>query len=251
MKRMTLAICAMGICLAPAGAALAQDDDGADMGRIFIVDVKDGHGQEFREGVKAYYECYGENGGKKSWNVYTAESGKLGRYAFTFGGRKWAVFDEQEEASKACSDVFEEQFLVHIDKAKSEFTRYMAEQSRVKEGEHGVAWVINFKVGDGMRFVEAISRITEAAREAEWGNFAWYDVVAGGRHGADFFVVLLEENFAGFDEDNEPLWEMVEGVHGKETAEQLRTDLDETIEKDWSNIWRRLPDLGYSPEDSE
>jgi hypothetical protein len=248
MKRFILAICAMGIGLAPASAVLAQDDDGANMGRVFIVDVKDGHGDEFREGVKAYFDCYGENGGKRNWNVYSAETGKLGRYAFTFGGHKWAVFDEQEEASKACSEVFEERFLAHINKAQSEFTRHMAEQSNVKDGEYNVAWVINFEVGDGRRFVEAISKINEAAKEAEWGNYVWYDVVAGGRHSGDFFIVILEENFAGFDEDNEPLWKMVEGVHGKKTTEKLRTDLNETITADWSNIWRRLPDLSYSPE---
>lgn len=251
MKRMTLAICAMSICLAPAGAALAQDDEGADMGRVYLVDVKDGHGEQFREGIKAYYECYGENGGEKSWNVYTAETGKLGRYAFTFGGHNWAVFDEEEEASKACHDVFGERFLPHIDKAKSEFTRYMAEQSNVKDGEYNVAWVINFEVSDGMRFVEAVSKITEAAKEAEWGNYAWYSVEAGGRHSGDFFVVILGEKFADFDEEMDPLWKMVEGVHGKEAAEQLRADLDETTTDDWSDIWRRHPDLGYSPEASE
>lgn len=251
MKRLTMTICAMSFFLAPAGAALAQDDDGGDMGRIFIVEVKEGHGEEFREGIKAYFDCYGENGGKRNWNVYSAESGKMGRYAFTFGGHKWAAFDEREEASEACSDVFEEQFLAHIGKAKGEFTRYMADQSNVKDGEYNVAWVINFEVNDGRRFVEAISKINEAAKEAEWGNYAWYDVEAGGRHGADFFVVLLEENFAGFDADNDPLWKMVEGVHGKETAEKLRADLDETITDDWSDIWRRLPDLGHSPEASE
>ncbi len=127
----------------------------------------------------------------------------------------------------------------------------MAEQSNVKDGEYNVAWVINFEVSGGQRFVEAISKITEAAKEAEWGNYAWYNVEAGGRHGPDFFVVLLEENFAGFDEDNDPLWKMVEGVHGKETAEKLRADLDEVVTDNWSDIWRRLPDLGYSPEASE
>lgn len=251
MKRLTLTICLTALCLAPFGTALAQDDDGADMGRVFLVDVKDGHGEEFREGIKAYFDCYGENGGKRNWNVYTAESGKLGRYAFTFGGHKWAVFDEQEEASKACSEVFQEQFLAHIDKAKSEFTRYMAEQSNVQNEEHTVAWVINFEVDDGMRFVEAVSKITEAAKEAEWGNYAWYSVEAGGRHSGDFFVVILGEKFADFDEEMDPLWKMVEGVHGKETAEKLRADLDETITDDWADIWRRLPDLGYSPEASE
>lgn len=251
MKRLTLAICAMSLCLVPAGAALAQDDDGGDMGRVFLVDVKHGHGEEFRDGLKAYFDCYGENDGEKSWNVYSAETGKLGRYAITFGGHKWAVFDEPEEAQKACSEQFGEQVFPHIAKAKSEFTSYMAEQSKIKEGEYNVAWVFDFIVKDNRRFVNAIGKITEAAKEADWGNFAWYSVVSGGSHASDFFLVALEENFAGFDEDNKPLWEMVEGVHGKETAEKLRTDLMETVEKDWSTIWERHPDLGYSPDSSD
>lgn len=247
MKRLTLAICAMSLCLAPAGAALAQDDDG-DMSRVFLVKVKHQHGEKFREGLKAYFDCYGENGGEKSWNVYSAETGKLGRYAITTGDQKWAAFDEEEEASKACSETFGEQVIPHMVGAKSLFRGYMAEQSKLKDGEYNVFQVIDFKVDDSRRFVDAITKITEAAKEADWGNFAWYGVHSSGGEAGDFHVVIPHENFAGFGEDNKPLWEMVEDVHGKKTAETLRTDLMETVDEDWSNIWERHPDLSYSPD---
>lgn len=251
MQRITTAICMIGLCLAPAGAGIAQDDDDGNVGRVYIVTVKDGHGQAFQDGVKAYFACYGENGGKKAYDVWQSETGRLGRYAFTLGGHKWADFDEFEEASQACDDVFREQFLAHIDKATSEFTTYMDEQSNIKEGEYNVVWVINFEIKDTRKFLGGISKITEAAKESEWGNYAWYNIQAGGRHAGDFFLVLAEENFAGLDEENAPLWEMVAGVHGEEAAESIRKDLMGAIEDDWSNLWRRRPDLGYSPAESE
>lgn len=248
MKRLTLAICAMSLCLAPAGAALAQDDDGGHMSRVFLVKVKHQHGKKFREGIKTYLDCYGENDGEKNWTVYSAETGTLGRYAIVTGGHKWAAFDEEDEASEACSETFGEQVIPHMAGARSMFRRHLAEQSKVKDGEYNVFHVIDFKVRDSRRFVDAVTKVTEAAKEADWGNFAWYGVHSSGGHAGDFHVVIPHENFAGFDQDNKPLWEMVEGVHGKETAEKLRTDLMETVEKDWSDIWERHPDLSYSPD---
>ncbi|HUG99940.1 MAG TPA: hypothetical protein VMQ83_12330 [Gammaproteobacteria bacterium] len=251
MKRITTAVGIIGLCLAPLGAGMAQDDDGGNIGRVYIVTVKDGQGQAFQDGVKAYFACYGENGGKKSYDVWQSETGRLGRYAFTLGGHKWADFDQLEEASQACNDVFQERFLAHIDKATSEFTTYMEAQSTIKDGEYDVVWVFNFVIKDNRKFMNGISKITAAARESDWGNYAWYNIQAGGRHAGDYILVVAEENFAGFDEDNKPLWEMVAGVHGEEASESIRNDLMNAIEKDWSDIWRRRPDMGYSAGGSE
>ncbi len=76
MKRMTLTICLTALCLAPLGTAVAQDENDGNKGRVFLVDVKQGHGDEFRAGLKAYFECYGEHDGEKCWNVYAAQSGR-------------------------------------------------------------------------------------------------------------------------------------------------------------------------------
>lgn len=252
MQRIKTVICTIGLCLAPFGAVLAQADDGGDVGRIFIVDVKDGHGEAFREGIKAHNDCYGEHGGKHGWGTWTAETGKLGRYAFTTWGRKWASFDEREEADEACEEIFQEQFLPHIARAKSEFARAMPEQSNYREGEYNIAMVVNFKVNDARRFVGAITQIAAAAKATEWDmDFAFYNVAAGGRHAADFFVVILNEQFAGFDAEAPALWEMMASHHGEEGAEKIRADLRDTIEHDWTEIWRRLPDLSYDPGASE
>jgi hypothetical protein len=249
--RKTIALASVMLLGASVPLTLPAQDDGGNMSRVFLVKVKHQHGEEFRDGLKAYFGCYGENGGEKSYSVYSAETGKLGRYAITTGDHKWAAFDEQEEASKACSETFGEKVVPHMDGAKSLFRRYMAEQSRVKEGEYNVFQVIDFKVDDSRRFVDAVTKITEAAEEADWGNFAWYDVHSSGGDAGNFHVVIPKKNFAGFDVGNKPLWEMVEDVHGKETAGKLRTDLMETVEKDWSNIWEKQPELSYSPEASE
>lgn len=248
MKRFIM-VCALSMCLAPAGVALAQDDDG-DVGRIFIAKVKHGQGEALRAGIKAHNDCYGEHGGEHAWDTWVAETGKLGRYAFTTGGRKWAMFDEREEADEACDEVFAEQFLPHIDKATSEFTRFMAEHSHMGEGEYNLAWVINFKVKDARRFLGAMAQIAAAAKATEWeNNYAFYDVVAGGSSAADFFVVVLNENFGGLDAENPGLFEMVAAHHGEEAAERIRTDLRDSIQDDWSDMWRRVPDLSYRPAD--
>lgn len=252
MKRLTTAICTIGLCLAPASAVFAQEDDGGNIGRHYIVTAKDGHGKLFEEGVKAYFKCYGENGGKKAWNVYWAETGKLGRYAFTTGGHEWAAFDGPEEADEACDDVFAEQFLAHMDKSQSVFTEYLPDVSYEKEGgEVNVVEVINFEVKDSERFKGAIGKVAEAAKASEWhdGHF-WYSIWAGGEHAPDYFVALPESSFAGFAED-EGFWDMVEKHHGEEAMAQIDEDFKASIESSWSDIWRKRPDMSYSPEGSE
>lgn len=251
MKRITTAICALGICLAPAGALLADEHEEGDVGRIYIVNVKDGHGEQFREGVKEWMDCYGENGGSKAWNVWWAETGLMGRYAFTTGGHKWGVFDEEEAADEACSEIFYQKFLPHIDHTHAEFTEYMPDVSYEKEGDINVVHVIDFEIKNMRRFMGAIGKVAEAARAGEWhdGHY-WYSVSAGGRKASDVFVVLPEADFAGF-EDDEGFWDMVEEHHGEDAMEDIRADFVATIEKSWSNIWRKVPELSYSPGDSE
>lgn len=250
MKRLILAFCAAGLWLAPATALFAdQHEDGGNIGRVYIVTAKDGHGEQFQEGVKAYFKCYGENGGKKAWSVWWAETGKLGRYAFTTDGHEWSAFDGPEEASEKCNDVFQEQFLAHMDKSSSEFTEYLSEVSYEKEGgDINVVEVINFDIKDNERFMGAIGKVAEAARASEWhdGHY-WYSVWAGGRKAPDMFVVLPEASFAGFGED-EGFWDMVEEHHGEEAMEQIEEDFNATVQGTWSNIWRKRPDMSYSPE---
>lgn len=252
MKGFTTAIVVLGVCLAPAQAVLAQEDDGGNIGRVYIVTAKDGHGDQFTDGVKAYFKCYGENDGKKAWNVWWAETGQLGRYAFTTQGHEWAAFDGPDEASEACNKVFVEQFLAHIDESSSEFTEYLPDVSYDKEaGDVNVVEVINFEIKDRERFMSAIGKVSEAAKASEWhdGHY-WYSVWAGGEDAADYFVVLPESNFAGFG-DGEGFWEMVGEHHGEEAMTKIEEDFDATIESSWSDIWRKRPDLGYSPADSE
>ena len=247
MKGLARMFCTIGLCAVPTGAVVAQED-GESLGRVYYVTAKQGHGAQLEAGAKAYFECYGENGGEKTWRAWQAETGKLGRYAFTIDGQDWASFDERESAGRACSDVFNEQYLPHVAKATSSFTRLLPAHSRYEEKEYGVAWKIDFKVNDDRTFLGAVRQITAAANEADWGNYAWYDVVAGGHYAGDYFIVVLEENFAGFGEESDTLWQMVAKVHGEETAEEIRGNLRDVIQNDWANIWRRRPDLGYSPE---
>lgn len=247
MKRTITAICVLALCFAPLGATLAQDDDGGNLSRIYEIQVKDGHGDDLVAGAKAWVECYAENDGKRSWGVHSAETGKLGRYVFMTGGHDWAAFDQADEAGRACQEVLEEKLLPHVASSTGYFTARMDDLSRPRAGDYSVAQVIHFSVGNNHRFVAAISRITEAAREAEWGNFMWHHVIAGGHHASDFYVVIPQENFAGFGGDNAPLWEMVESVHGKAGAEEIRAELDATVEHQWSDIWKLREEMSFRP----
>lgn len=254
MKRLTTAICTIGLCLAPTSVLFADqhEEENGNMGRVYIVTAKDGHGDQFEKGVKAYFKCYGENGGTKAWNVWWAETGKLGRYAFTTEGHKWSAFDGMEEASEECNDVFQQQFLAHMDKSSSEFTKYLPDVSYEKEGgEANVVEVINFEIKDRERFMSAIGKVSEAAKASEWhdGHY-WYSVLAGGKHAADFFVALPESSFAGFGED-EGFWDMVEKHHGEEAMGKIDEDFKATVDSSWSDIWRKRPEMSYSPEGSE
>ncbi len=248
MKRAISTICLTVLGLTLTAPAVAQEDeDGGDVGRIFVVSIKTGQGEAFREGIKAYMDCYGENGGERDWGVWSAETGDLGRYAFTTFGHNWVTFDEQEAADEACVEVFTQQFLPHVEVAGSEFVRLMPEQSHFKEGDYNLVWAINFDVNDAQRFVRAVSQIAAAAKATEWrSNYAFYDVVAGGPDSGDFFVAVLNGSFAGMGDDDTPLWDMVESHHGKEATDQIRAGLRETVQHEWSEMWSRLPELSYT-----
>lgn len=52
--------------------------------------VKQGHGEQFKDGVKKWKECYTSNGGEDNWNFWTRVQGEGTVYGVTGFMDKWA-----------------------------------------------------------------------------------------------------------------------------------------------------------------
>lgn len=242
MKKLLVMVMA-GIALA-SFSAMAQDGD--NIARTFFVQTKMGHGDAFTEGVKKYWECYEANGGDWTWTAWSRTSGRLGLYVFRSDGHNWADFDADNTAGQACGDTFDANVTPHVETFEGGWSRDMPDVSRHEEGDMTVAYVGVFWVNDSRKFEQWIDDTHKATTEKEWGHYHW-GAITTSDDGADYYVAIMNADFADMAPPETSFWEIQEQVHGSRKVEQMRQTLSDIIDKSAWHIWSRVDDISYSP----
>lgn len=230
--------------------AIAQDEEGGNVTRVFYFDVNNGANDQFKAGIASYWACVAENGGEWSWDAWRPASGHLGTVMFRSGDHDWADFDMENPAGPACSEVFESLVAPHIGDAYSGF-RVTTPYSRTEEGsEITLVYGISFDFVDSRKAEDLIEAFHEAAVANEWGKYVWISHVTSTK-GWDMSVAVLNENYADMAPDGPGFWENQATYHGEEEAEAMRKEWIDNVKKVKSQLWQRDEDLSYSADTEE
>lgn len=244
IKKLCLAISA-GMLLASSTSVLAQEDN-AHMLRMVRLDVKVGHTSAFREAMRAYNDCYTENGGESSWSVWSNVTGAGDYYYLVSRMDNYAEMGEQDEASRECWPMAEEQIMPHISQFEARYARFMPDWS----GEYSDSTVVElhqFRVEDGREFRETVGEITNILKEADHPHMgAWYRNLHSSSNQPNYFVVSRYADFAAMDEERPSAYRGVADAAGEERADELWDAFGDSLHEDWeyrSELLARIPSL--------
>lgn len=247
-KRLAL-IAISAVALTVPLTAAAQEEPAEQLLSILALQVKAGHDSDFTAGIAAWKECYIENEGEGSWNIWRQQQGQGNVYVAAFMMDNWADLDTPDEAARNCQAVALEKItpFTHADSNTNSYARLMTDISR-NAPLQDVIWVSNFRAKDGRLMMEVARKVNGAIREVEGAPRGyWYNVMGGHELAADYFVVTPFENFAALDVERDGVWDIVTKVHGEDEAERLRSDFMKSMDAGWSYLYRRNAELSHNP----
>lgn len=247
-KRLAL-IAISAAALAVPLTASAQEEPAGHMLSLLEIHVKGGHDSDFRAGIAAWKECYIENEGTGTWNVWRRQQGQGNVYVVAFRMDSWADLDTPDEAAQGCQEIALDQITPYTltEKNTNSYASSMPKVSRTGPGGD-VIWVSSFRTADSRLMTDVVRKVSSAIKEAEGDNRGyWYSMAGGHEKAADYFVTSPFENFAALDMERDGVWEIVTKVHGEEEAERLRSDFMKSLDAGWSYLYRRNADLSHNP----
>ena len=215
--------------------ALSQSNESILLNMTEIT-VKQGHNEEFLQGMKAYRQCFTENGGTYESNLWRRVQGEGTVYVLTNTMAKWAEMDEgQSDASSKCWNNVLNHVRPHIKSVGRNIARSMPDLSRTTPMPETTTMVMvyNVKTSNGIAFTEVIGELTAALKKADGDSRGtWYSTVGGSPDGADYFVGVPHDNFASMDVDRDGPWTTYEKANGKAKTDALRAKFRASVSKD-------------------
>lgn len=215
--------------------------------------IKMGHNDAFKEGVKAWIECYGTNNGEDGFNVWSRIQGEGRVYVLSSRFQNWAEFDEPpSEAGMGCYHIVQSMIMPHVESAKTVLIKGWPEVSKqASTGDMGVIWVSSFraKLGHWKQAEDAITTISSEIKEIEGDNRGyWWKIMGGASDEPDFMAVFGYENFAAIDSDErDGVWKTIKDAKGEDRMMELHSSFYDNIEEAWSYMYRHVDDMSYEP----
>jgi hypothetical protein len=253
MEKLKIKISLFGaaICLISALAsqnAWAQDNEESAIMSLTEFTIKPGHNTQFREGVKAWKECYLEHEGDGRWYMSSRIQGTGSVYSLRSYTENWAEWDDPaDEAGQACQNLALNLINPNVESATTHLSRFIPSISKTSGGGGGVVKVMYVRVKNGTLWGETVREVTSALRDAEGdAREYWYSSIGGGPDAPHYSAVTTYENFAAMDEDRDGIWTVVENQLGEEKRAELQGNFRESVDQLWSYLWRELPDLSHS-----
>lgn len=228
------------------------DDHTEDKQRIvqtYTFKVDAGHGDAFRDGMKAYWACVKENGGENYWSAWVPVTGPLGEYYYRSQTMNWADMDADSPAGEACGDTFTDQVMPHVASMSSEIETLMPETYIASEGDVKVVRLISFDFDNTSKAYAMIKDMVAGSEASGRQGILWL----GHNTGADKWdatVAIMNSDFAGLEPDSVGFWDMQAEHHGEEKAMKMRKDWMANTLDSSSRIVRHAESIGYeAPEE--
>lgn len=223
---------------------ISQDQESRIL-HMFELKIKMNEGQKFNEGMKKWKDCYLENKGTDTWNVWNRVQGASGTVAVTFYSDKWAEMDEGPEAAdEACESIFRQHVFPYVESMNRSIATTMPEYSKSPTSGNKVVWVTFFRTNNSSDFNEVIKEVSSTYKEVKGEPLGyWYDFAGGGMEDPDYMVSLPYKNFGGLDADWEGPWDIYEQKHGKDKMTKMREKFRNALDGSWAYMYSLNEDL--------
>jgi hypothetical protein len=210
------------------------------------ITVKPGHNSQFLDGVKKWKECYLENNGTDSWNMWKRVQGVGNVYVLTGVLSNWAEMDKEDPASKACQLVVTESIYPHVESNNFAITNSMPEVSRSPLDGMKMVWVTFFQVKNSRQFMDVIKEVSGVHRSSKGQPLGmWYDYAGGGPNDADYMVSTPYLSYADMDKEQEGPWEVYAAAQGEKKAKELREKFVASISDSWAYLYALNSELSH------
>ncbi|MBA4153495.1 hypothetical protein [Flavobacterium sp.] len=217
---------------------VAQEIKESKILSISEITVKEGHNKQFLEGVKQWKECYLENKGTESWNLWKQFQGNGHVYVMTGVNKNFAELDMDDSAGKSCRDIVTDFIMPHVESVNYNIASTMPDVSRDFMEGTKIVWVNFYRVKNGVIFTDLIKERVSIIKEVEGSPRSfWYSYMGGGPNAPHYFVSTPFKSFADMDVKRDNVWKLIEKAKGKKKADQLRDAGRAVIENSWSYIY--------------
>lgn len=239
---------ALALSLAPAPDAEAQD-----LARFYQVSPK--NAGAFEAALKTHAQDRIEHDDPWSWMVLQVVVGEdAGDFVYRSGGHSWADFDEYDEGFGAEAGLhYEVNVEPLVADARTWIARTDTANGRVPPDsvfpDVNLIEVITYYIEPGMmqQFNEVVSAIHGAIEDADWPvYYAWAEPVSGLK-GPQKTLAIFAENWAGFEEPDTPMMEMLQDELGEDETQQLMQQFGASFRAVESAVLRWRKDLSVPP----
>jgi hypothetical protein len=246
-------VSAFAVMLFAACSMLAQEKPGT-VAALELQKPKNGMVPQYEAGRKqkaAWHKQQNDPQPLFVWEVLTGED--TGNYVVGRLGQHWADFDKPAIPDETDLAQFQKLVGTYVDSVTAFYYEYMPEVSNPSDTKMPTKFhdSIHFYVryGKDSEFRSAMDRIHAAAEKTKWPvNYYWYALASGGQTGV-YLLVLPRNSWADFENkpDVKPFRDMLKDAFGQAEADSIVGRIDQSVEKETSQIVQFRPDLSYLP----
>ena len=228
-----------------AGVTNAQDDSEPQILSITEFTIKPGHSAIFNEGVKSWKECYLNNDGEWTWNVWSRMNGKGSVRLLTSYSSSWAEMDEEDEAGRMCAPLALQLIMPAVETAESQYFYTMPGWSaNPGDEQNNFVEVTYFKIKHYDMFAELVSGVTGIIEEVEGDKrTTWYDSYGRSPGQFHYMSVIGHESMASLDDPETSIWQVIIDAEGEDKRDELVDLYYQSVEESWMYMYTRMEDL--------
>jgi hypothetical protein len=243
---------ALGIMLFAASSLFAQEK--GTLVSIEFQKVKGTAVTQYEAGRKqkaAWHKQQNDTQALMVWETISGDS--TGTYLVGRFGQHWGDFDKPPVTDEADLAEYQKVVGAYVDSLVTRYYDYLPKISNASGDmvPQKFSEIVQFQVRSGKTsdFRSAIARIYDATKKTNWPvTYEWYELVNGGDSGT-FVLSFPHKNWADFEDkpDVKPYRDVLKEAFGQAEADSIVERLDQSIEKETSDIIQFRPDLSYLP----
>jgi hypothetical protein len=236
-----------------AGSLLAQEAPG-NIGVLDFQKPKNGMVQQYEDGRKqkaAWHKQQNDPLPLFVWEVLSGED--TGTYVVGRLGQHWADLDKPAVPEENDAAEYQKVVANYVDSLITRYYEFMAKVSNPGNekipSKFAEIFTFSVRYGKDSDFRSALGQIHEAAHKTNWPvHYEFYELASGGPTGV-FVLVLPRRSWADFENkpDVKPFRDMLKEAFGQADADSIVSRIDNSVEKEMSEIIQFHPELSYLP----
>ena len=268
IRKVSQAVFAILLTMAVNGVTFGQMQDESVLLGMTEFTIKPGRNTKFIEGVKSWKECYLENEGTWSWDVWSRLEGDDHVYVLSFFSEDWAVFDKRDQARQNCRDISRKLINPHIESSKYLIARSIpaiSNSNPISANARAIS-VTYWNVNNPSEFMEAVNEFHNTMKEKEgdisgywfntigsgplerWASFDidngyWFSSIVSGPDSFNYMSVLPFRNLAQMDEAGSDVSKVLESAEVKQHSDKTNNAYRDSVDKVWSYPFTWVEDL--------